>query len=121
MTPGREPGPVMAEVLQTLRQSRALLHDPSPRNIDQCRTAIAQCVNNVAGLMGADRSGWNTHSLTQALLEVRSELSALAKLLDAAGAYRRDILKAISAAVHPPVSRIHDAAGQTVRRVHVLG
>lgn len=44
MSPGSSPNRIIAGVLDSLRQSRALLLDPCPQNIDLCRSAVAQCV-----------------------------------------------------------------------------
>ena len=42
--------------------------------------------------MEGDRAAWNGSELKDALLKMRGELSAIAKLLDSAAAFRRDML-----------------------------
>ena len=117
-----DPNQVIAGVLDSLRQSRALLLDPCPQNIDCCRAAIAQCVNKVGTLMEGDRGAWKSRDLKVSLLQVRGELSAIAALLDSAAAFRRDMLKVISGATHRPhVIEIDTIPDQKARRVHVLG
>jgi hypothetical protein len=57
-------------------------------------------------------------------LLVRGELSAIAKLLDSAAAFRRDMLKAISGATRPHVVEWTPPLwtnDEKARRVHVLG
>lgn len=115
------PAEIIAAVLDTLRQSRNLLLDPSPRNIDWCRIAVSQCAHKIAGLMQRDRAQWDKNELSHALLRIRSELRAIANLLDSAAAYRRGMLSALSAANRPPVADLGPGTAQTVRGVHVLG
>jgi hypothetical protein len=124
MISGTNPGSpdqVIAGVLDSLRQSRVLLHDPCPRNIDRCRLVITQCVHRVGKLLEGDRSTWNSPTLKASLVQVRGELSAIAKLLDSAAAFRRDMLKVISGATRPQVVKIDAIPDQKARRVHVLG
>jgi hypothetical protein len=127
MTPGSyasapDPNQVIAGVLDSLRQSRTLLLDPCPQNIDCCRVAIAQCVNKVGNLMEGDRAAWNGRDLKASLLQVRGELGAIAKLLDSAAAFRRDMLKVISGASRRShVIEIDAIPDEKARRVHVLG
>jgi hypothetical protein len=118
---GDNPNQVIAGVLDSLRQSRTLLFDPCPRNIDLCRLAVAHCTRKIAKLLEGDRGGWNRRDLVASLLLVRGELGAITKLLDSAAAFRRDMLKVISEATRPNVVEIDAAADQKVRRVHVLG
>jgi hypothetical protein len=128
------PDQVIAGVVDSLRQSRALLHDPSPRNIDRCRLVITQCAHKVGKLLEGDRAAWKGLDLKNSLLLVRGELSAIAKLLDSAAVFRRDMLKVISGAtrLHAVEAVEMDTAAldlrdqdqhdqQKVRRVHVLG
>jgi hypothetical protein len=121
MTPGTDPSPVIAGVLDTLRQARSLLLDPSPRNIDACRLSIFQCVHKLVTAMEGDRADWPKKELTNLLLEMRSELSAISDLLDSAATFRRNML------IHAPRSTrtlamdIDPAVTQTVGHVHVLG
>jgi hypothetical protein len=121
MTPGTDPHPVIAGVLDTLRQARKLLLDPSPRNIDACRVAVFQCVHKVVTVMESDRADWQKEALTNLLLDMRAELSAIAGLLDSAAAFRRNMLKAAPAATRILAIDIDPAATQTVPRVHMLG
>jgi len=121
MSPGADPNAIAAGVLDTLGRSRALLLDPSPRNIDWCRLAISQSVQKIAGLMQGDRSRWNNNELRDSLLQIRAELSGISKLLDSAAALRRDRLKGISATTPSHVVEFDSEAVETVRRVHVLG
>jgi hypothetical protein len=95
------PDQVIAGVLESLRQSRALLLDPCPRNIDRCRLAITQSVHKIGKLLEGDRAAWKSLDLKRSLVLVRGELSAIAKLLDSAAVFRRELLKVISSA--PPV------------------
>ena len=118
---GDNPNEVITGVLDSLRQSRTLLFDPCPRNIDLCRLTVAQCTRKIAKLLEGDRAGWNRGELMTSLLLVRGELSAITKLLDSAAAFRRDMLKVISAATRPHVVEFDAATDQKVRRVHVLG
>jgi hypothetical protein len=130
MTPGffpedamhekESPNQVMAGVLSSLRQSRALLLDPSPQNIDCCRMAVSQCVQKVGHLVASDRATWNARELQPSLLLVQTELTAIAGLLDSAAVFRRDMMRTISVASLPKVVEI-DSAPQKVRHVHVLG
>jgi hypothetical protein len=119
------PDQVIADVLDSLRQSRVLLLDPCPRNIDRCRLAITQSVHKVGKLIEGDRSAWKSPGLKASLLLVRGELSAIAKLLDSAAVFRRDMLRVISGATRPHVVELDAAAldrhDQKARRVHVLG
>jgi hypothetical protein len=130
-----DPNRVIAGVLDSLRQSRGLLLDPSPRNVDCCRVAVAQCTQTV-GKLAADRAGWDRGQLTASLLLVRCELGAITELLDSAAVFRRDMLKAISDASRhaapialaarsdqfmPIDSHANQSADQKVPRVHVLG
>lgn len=119
----QESGPteVIAAVVDTLRRSRSLLLDPSPRNIDWCRIAVSQCAHKIAGIMQGDRSQWDKNELSPALLRIRSELSAIANLLDSAAAYRRGMLSALSAANRPHLPDSDASEAETVRSVHVLG
>jgi hypothetical protein len=121
MTAGVTPDQVIAGVLDSLRQSRVLLLDPCPRNIDRCRLAITQAVHKVGKLIEGDRSAWKSPDLRDSLLLVRGELSAISKLLDSAAAFRRDMLKAISVATLPHVVEIDAVSDQKARRVHILG
>jgi hypothetical protein len=118
---GLSPDRVIAGVLDLLRQSRVLLLDPCPRNIDRCRLTVMQCVHKVGRLVEGDRSAWNSRDLKASLLQVRTELSAIAKLLDSAAAFRRDMLTVISAATHPRASQTDPVPDQKARHVHVLG
>jgi hypothetical protein len=128
------PDQVIAGVLDSLRQSRALLLDPCPRNIDRCRLAITQSVHKVGKLLEGDgpdwkSPGWKSLALKNSLVLVRGELSAIAKLLDSAAVFRRDMLKVISSATRlhavemdtAPHQHDQDQHDQKVRRVHVLG
>jgi hypothetical protein len=119
MTPGDDPSQAIARVLDTLRQSRALLLDPCPGNIDRCRAAIAHCVPTVANLAQTDRGRLNIGETRDGLLLVRRELGAIAGLLDSAAVFRRGMLKAISDATRPKVAEVETPA-QKVRHVHVL-
>jgi hypothetical protein len=121
MTAGPDPDQVIAGVLESLRQSRALLLDPCPRNIDRCRLVITQSVHKVGRLLEGDRAAWKNPGLKDSLLQVRGELSAIAKLLDSAAVFRRDMLKVISGATRPHVVEIDAVSDQKVRRVHILG
>jgi hypothetical protein len=145
MSAGPDPGvsapdQVIAGVLDSLRQSRALLLDPCPRNIDRCRLAITQSVHKIGKLLEGDGPAWKSPAwksldLKNSLVLVRGELSAIAKLLDSAAVFRRDMLKVISGAtrLHAVEHRAEmdtaafdlrdqDQRGQQkVRRVHVLG
>jgi hypothetical protein len=117
-----DPNQVIAGVLDSLRQSRGLLLDPCPQNIDSCRVAIAHCVSKVGILIEGDRAAWKNPDLKTSLLQVRAELGAIAKLLDSAAAFRRDMLTAISGATRrPPIVEIDSVPDQKARRVHVLG
>lgn len=120
MSPEHGPNEVIAGVLDALRQSRSLLIDPSPRNIDWCRVAISQCIHKIGGLMQADRSQWNKHELSDAVVQIRGELTAIAKLLDSAAAYRRGMLSALAAENRPLAIDPDPDASQTVPGVHVL-
>lgn len=121
MTAGADPGTVVAGVLDSLRQSRTLLLDPSPQNIDWCRMAISQSAQRIADLINGDRSRWNQQELTRSLLKIRSELNSISKLLDSAAAFRRNRMKGISGKT--PVQAVeYDAeADEMVRHVHILG
>jgi hypothetical protein len=129
MTPGLSPDQVIAGVLDSLRQSRVLLHDPCPRNIDRCRMVITQCVHKISKIIEGDRAAWKSAGLKDSLLQVRGELSAIARLLDSAAVFRRDMLRVISGATRPHVVELgaaaapdqHDPHDQKARRVHVLG
>lgn len=121
MSPGTDPITVVAGVLAVLRQSRALLLDPSPRNIDCCRVAISQSVHRIVDLMQGDRSQWNKKELSESLQQVRGELGGISNLLDSAAALHRNRLKGISASTPSPVVEFDGDAVETVRRVHILG
>lgn len=114
-----QPEAAIAGVLEILRQSRALLLDPNPQNIDRCRAGVALCVRNFGRIADADLSASNSH-LAPSLLLVRRELSAIAQLLDSAAAFRRDMMRVTSQASRPQVVAI-DASPQKAGRVHVLG
>jgi hypothetical protein len=128
MTSGANPGSpdqVIAGVLDSLRQSRVLLHDPCPRNIDRCRLVITQCVHKVGKLLEGERAARKSSDLKRSLLLVRGELGAIAKLLDSAAVFRRDMLKVISNATRPhmvePDAATPEQRDQKACRVHVLG
>jgi hypothetical protein len=121
MTPGTDPSPVIAGVLDTLRQARSLLLDPSPQNIDVCRLSVFQCVHKLVAAMEGDRSDWQKKELTNLLLDMRSELSSISDLLDSAAAFRRNMLHRAPHSTRDLAADIDPAATQTVRRVHVLG
>ena len=121
MSPESGPTEVITGVVDSLRQSRELLLDPSPRNVDCCRVAIAQCIQKVAGLMEGDRSRWNKHELRPPLLQIRGELGALSNLLNSAAAFRRGMLTAVSAAERPRAISADAGDVQTVPHVHLLG
>lgn len=121
MTPGIDPNPVVAGVLDTLRRSRALLLDPTPRNVDVCRLAVFQCVHKLSAAMEADRSDRHNEALPKLLLDIRAELGTLAHLLDSAAAFRRNTLGKAPAADRHAAIDTDPAASQTVRRVHLLG
>jgi hypothetical protein len=121
MIPGTGPDRVIAAAFDTLRQSRDILLDPTPRNIDSCRAAISQCVQKIVDLMQGDSSVWNRDELRHSLFAVRRELGAVSNLLDSAAVFRRDMLKAVSGATRSRAIDINTAAPQTVARVHVLG
>jgi hypothetical protein len=121
MTPGSDPSPVIAGVLDTLRQARSLLRDPSPQNIDVCRLSVFQCVHKLVTAMEGDRSDWQKTELTNLLLDMRSELSAISDLLDSAAAFRRNMLHAAPRSTHTLAIDVDPGATQTVRLVHVLG
>lgn len=74
----------------------------------------------VRQLAEGDRTGWD-RELKLSLLLVRTELGAIAKLLDSAAAFHRDLLKVISGATPCQVVEINAPADQKARRVHVLG
>jgi hypothetical protein len=116
---GLQPDKLIAGVLETLRQSRALLLDPTPQNIDRCRAGVALCVRNFGVIVDADRSGSSSH-LEPSLLLVRRELSAIAGLLDSAAVFHRNMMTVTSQASRPRVVEI-DASPQKAGRVHVLG
>jgi hypothetical protein len=122
---GLSPDQVIAGVLDLLRQSRVLLLDPCPRNIDRCRLTVIQCAHRVGRLLEGDRAAWKSADLKASLLLVRAELGAIAKLLDSAAVFRRDMLKVISAATRPHVVEVDadalDQRAQKARGVHVLG
>lgn len=120
MIPGDNPNQVIAGVLDTLRQSRAMLLDPSPRNIDSCRVAVAGCIARVSRLAETDRANWNSPALRDSLQLMQRELNGITALLDSAARFRRDMLKTISEATPSPVISI-DAGSDKVRHVHVLG
>jgi len=117
---GDDPNQAIAGILETLRQSRAILLDPSPQNIDRCSSALAGCIQKIGGIIEADRSPQDNRDLRRSLLRVHGELNAITGLLDSAAAFRRDMLKAITEATPSNVVRI-DAAPNRVRHVHVLG
>ncbi len=121
MTPGTDPSPVIAGVLETLRQARRLLLDPSPQNIDVCRLSIFQCVHKLVTAMEGDRSAWPKTELTNLLLDMRSELSAIADLLDSAAAFRRNMLIHVPRSTRTLAIDIDPSATQTVSRLHMLG
>jgi hypothetical protein len=120
MTAGDNPRQVIAGVLDTLRQSRAMLLDPSPRNIDRCRAALASCIDAIKPIVEADCAGWSSRELEESLLLMRGELSAIMRLLDSAAVFRRNMLKVVSDATPRNVIAI-DANPHKVRHVHVLG
>ena len=119
-TSSADAGTVIAGVLDTLRESRLLLLDPSPQNIDRCRSAIGHCVRKVSEIFDADRSAWNSSDLHSYLVEIRGELKAIEGLLDTAAAWRRDLLSVMSAASRARVVDISDGV-RKAGRVHVLG
>ena len=118
---GTDPDSVIAAVLETLREARAALLDPSPRNIDWCRAAVSQSVQKVVSVMEGDRAAWNRDELRCSLLEMRRQLSAITTLLDSAAAFRRNMLKASQRTSPAQVAGIDAAFMETARRVHVLG
>jgi hypothetical protein len=121
---GDDPNHAIAGILETLRQSRAILLDPSPRNIDRCSSALASCIQKIGGIIEADRpmceNQLDNRDLRRSLLLVHGELNAITGLLDSAAAFRRDMLKAIAQATPSNVVPI-DAVPNRVRHVHVLG
>ena len=136
MKSGASPDQSIADVLESLSQSRALLLDPSPQNIDHCQVMMGQCAERLAEFVqdpdfaarAGDRFIADVH-------KVRSELASLSGLLNAAAAFRRDMLTAMRNAadsVTPCIApRITpgvvtagvipaDASGKKAHRVHIL-
>lgn len=97
-----------------------MLLDPSPRNIDRCRAALAGCIDRVKWIVEADRAKYNSGDMEDSMILMRGELTAIMRLLDSAALFRRDMLKAVSDATPKNVVAI-DAGPHKVRHVHVLG
>jgi hypothetical protein len=115
------PDQLIADSLESLRQCRLLLLDPSPQSIDYCRIVMAQCTERIEGLIRDPNLVLSTNgAFTSSLRLIRRELGAIAGLLESAAAFRRDMLRVTCGATPAPVVPI-DAPGIKARRVHVLG
>jgi hypothetical protein len=119
---------LIVHVLDSLKRARRLLLDPSPQNLDCCQALVSQCVEQIAGL-SKDR-GVKVHAtqrLTSQVRQIQQELNSIARLLDSAAAFRRDLLRVISKATQgataPEQTGIAqiDTEEEKARRLHVPG
>lgn len=104
MTPNNSetPGVSAAAIADDLRELRELLTDPSPANIDRCRAVLSRGVVRLNGAAASFRETGNAAGMEKSLLSIRTELNAVASLLDSAATFRRDILRIVAATCCPP-------------------
>lgn len=88
-TQSPDPTTTVKQVQEMVRNARALLVDPTPDNLNECRRRVDEAVNVLRQLQTNLPSGDLKHdsSLRAPLGELRSEIARLHVLLDSAAAF----------------------------------
>ena len=111
-----------ADLIPTLRESlrrcRLLLLDPTPQNIDICRTILGDCAHHIRDFLSSNSLETTTREFAAGIEQVRNDLKWIAGLLDAAASFRREMLGAISPRESTAQVEEHVVKAQ---HVHVLG
>ncbi len=84
-----DPAAVLRSVQEMVRDARALLIDPNPENLGECRSRVDEAVNVLRQLQSGLPSGdlKRDSSLRAPLGELRAEIARLHILLDSAAAF----------------------------------
>jgi hypothetical protein len=128
MNTAPNPDQSIAQVLEKLKQARRLLLDPSPQNVDCCQALVYQCFEQAASLLKDPHvRSLATESLISQIRAIQEELNSIARLLDSAATFRRDLLRVISkvtpaeTATEPAEAAVNGAGEEKARRLHRRG